>query len=333
MSQNFQKWYEREASDDGIIISSRVRLARNLKKHRFPARLEKEEAEAVVNELSDAFSLGPVFTVTRVADGTNADSLHKLVTHHLISPEFAAKKGERGYAVSPDEAVCVMINEEDHVRLQSICAGDDLEAAYSAADKADNFIEETVEYAFDADFGYLTACPTNAGTGMRASYMLHLPGITQTGGIAGISQAAGKFGMAVRGLHGEGSEPMGAVFQLSNQTTMGQSEADIIAATKSLTREIMERENAVKDKLLREMSALIDDKVFRSYGILANCRVLRLPEAMGLLSNVRMGYVWGRLTLPRPQKPVYQIMIEVQDVSDDVLRADYVREMFGVRNV
>ncbi|MDR0958124.1 MAG: protein arginine kinase [Clostridiales bacterium] len=337
-----EKWYEKKTSDSGVIISTRIRLARNIKNRPFPGRLNEKGALSILNQLKDAIAPEEALIFEEMTDKSK-DYLHEMVERHLISPEFALKTGMRGIAALEDESVCIMLNEEDHVRIQAVCSGDDIEQAYVAASQADDLIENSVDYAFDAKFGYLTSCPTNAGTGMRASFMLHLPALAQTGGIAQIIQAAGKFGMALRGMHGEGSDPLGCIFQLSNQATLGKSENVIIAATKSLAHEITEQEMNLKEKIMRDASIVITDKVYRSYGILANCRTIKLNEAMALLSNVRMGYIWNILDLPHPKANLYFIMMEIQHGSiikragrhveekeEDCLRADFVREMFNV---
>ena len=226
------KWYENDKCSDGIIISSRVRLARNLKKYNFHNKLSNADAERMINEVKDSITgsrtvFGEQFKYIAI-NSLNENEKFALVEKHVISPELMKSSKPCGVLVKDDETISIMLNEEDHIRIQAISAGDDLDTAFDLADKIDNLIEESVEYAFSEKYGYLTSCPTNVGTGLRASYMMHLPELERTGQIKNVMQAISKFGITVRGIYGEGSDAMGSIYQVSNQVTLGQSEADII---------------------------------------------------------------------------------------------------------
>jgi len=341
------RWYEQAEADKGVIISSRIRLARNLKNHPFPGRMNETAASGVIEEIKDSVinertAAANIFVYEELS-GKPREYLQELLERHIISPEMAAKTTKRGLLLSGDESVSVMINEEDHARIQAIYAGDEIDTAYSTADKIDNLIEESANYAFDPEFGYLTACPTNTGTGMRASFMLHIPALEQTGNLQGFVQAVSKFGIAVRGIHGEGSESAGSIYQISNQTTLGKPENDIIATLKNVTKQIIEQEEMLRDKILTDLKTATEDRIYRAYGILKNSRILRLQEAMAMLSDVRVGYIWGILDpSAKPKMTIYNLMMEIQHGSIakrlgrqvdegecDVFRAEFVRGVFG----
>jgi len=339
------KWYEDPAVDNGVIISSRIRLARNLRKYPFPTRLTEEGAAKLNLELHDALIndrtvLANAFTYYDLTDAPES-LLNELLEKHAVSHELAKRKGPRGLLANERDNVFVMVNEEDHVRIQTIFPGENMEKAYDMADKIDNLIEESVEYAFDGSFGYLTSCPTNTGTGLRASYMLHAPALEVSGKLSSIAQAMAKFGMAVRGIHGEGSEAMGSIVQVSNQLTLGKSEADIIAGLKNVTNQVIEQELHLRQKWIADDKDGLLDRVYRAYGILTNCRRISTAEALRLLSDIRLGYVSGLFDKPKPPKTIYNLMMDVQPWSiqkltestrneavRDVHRAGYVNEMF-----
>ena len=337
------KWYDKPECDSGEIISSRVRLARNLVKHPFPARLNKAGIVNVMNLIKNSVSNDRVPEIFNYHDLTDAkgEYLLELLERHVISGEMTIKSGPRAFMLSADESASILLNEEDHVRIQTVNAGDNIDEAYNYADKIDDLIEESVEFAFDEEFGYLTSCPTNTGTGLRASYMLHIPAIEHTSNLRGIMQAVSKFGIAVRGIHGEGSEPSGSIYQISNQTTLGKPEKEVITALKRVTSQIIEQERQIRQTLFSERHAFALDKIYRAYGALTNSRILTINEAMALLSDVRLGYITGNLDKPRPKKTVYAIMMDVQrggimkragriidDNEMDILRADYIRGIF-----
>ena len=297
-----------------------------------------EVKASVINEsaaISDAFAH---IDLTNAAAAT----LNELLERHAISRELVQKKGPKGLLTDERDSVYILLNEEDHIRIQTIFPGENIEKAYEMADQIDNLIEESAEYAFDAGFGYLTSCPTNTGTGLRASYMLHVPALEMSGQLANIAQAIAKFGMAMRGIHGEGSEPMGSVVQISNQLTLGKSEQEIIGGLKNVSTQVIEQEIHFRNNWIRDNQSDFQDRIHRAYGILTNCRKISAAEALRLLSDVRMGYVTGGEEIPRPRKTIYEIMMDVQpwniqrlhntvagEAERDVLRASYLNRMFG----
>lgn len=312
------KWYEHPDVDASIIISARVRLARNLKQYPFPLRINDMDARKMMADVArsitgDRTPAGGMFSFK---DLTNSppDILLTLMERHVISRNLVMKEGIKGAVLNCDESVSVMLNEEDHVRIQSIFPGDNIDSAYHTADSVDSLIDESpdIEYAFDQEYGYLTSCPTNTGTAMRASLMLHLPALDYTGRLMRLLPALGKFGMTVRGMHGEGSESMGSIYQLSNQITLGKPESEIITSLRTAAGQLIEQENATRYKIISERKIDFEDRLYRAYGILKNCRKITVKEAMSLLSDLRLGYLTGIYALPRPQKTIYSIMMEIQ---------------------
>ncbi|MDR1913455.1 MAG: ATP--guanido phosphotransferase, partial [Clostridiales bacterium] len=265
----------------------------------------------------------------------------QLLERHVISPEFYHVNRPKALLLEKNEQVCVMVNEEDHIRIQTINAGDNIDGAWDTANKVDDLLEERVQYAFDKDYGYLTSCPTNIGTGLRASFMVHLPMLEKTGQLRNLLAAVSKFGMTLRGIYGEGTEPMGHIFQISNQVTLGKSETEIIDTLKRITGQVIENETFLREKALSEQGVELEDEFYRAYGVLAYSRKLTGKEAMELLSAVRLGYMTGVITLPRPELTMYQIMMNIQpgglqalagreldENGRDVFRASYLREIF-----
>ncbi len=339
------KWYADAGVNNSVIISSRVRIARNIKKYPFPARLGREAAEKMIGETVSAIKnertpLGDYFDFININENTDVEKRAKL-EKHIVSPEFLKNDNPKGLLLQRDEKVSIMINEEDHIRIQSINAGNGIDSAWDIANKIDDLIEEAVEYAFDKDLGYLTSCPTNTGTGLRASFMVHLPMLERTGQLRVILSAVSKFGMTLRGIYGEGTEPLGGIYQISNQITMGKSEQDIISSLKRVTEQIIEKESTTREKLFSEHKIDMEDRVYRSFGILQNCRKITAKEAMDLLSELRLGYLSHVANLPNINTSIYGIMMSIQpgnlishakcDLTEyerDIYRADFLRDMF-----
>jgi len=282
-------WYKNNNSD--IVVSTRIRLARNLDKTPFPSILKnkKEVTEKIKNAILNSNST--LATDFDFLDLDNAPQIQKqsLAEEHLISPVMCEGNG-KSVLINKDKTMSIMLMEEDHIRLQIIKSGLALDEAYSIASKVDDVIEENVTYAFDADFGYLTACPTNTGTGMRASVMMHLPALTITENIARVISSAGSLGIEVRGLYGEGTKAYGNLYQISNRITLGISEEKILERLKSVVNQITEMETKARKSLNQDALA---DKVFRSYGTLKYARILSSAEAKSLLSDVMLGQNMG----------------------------------------
>jgi protein arginine kinase len=290
-------WLSGDGSWPGIVLSSRVRLARNLAGFPFGNRASDEEKRAIVGDVTEAAAAAPSLSGGAYLDMAALSDLDRqlLYERHLISRDLAGEGGDRGVFVSPDETVSVLVNEEDHLRIQGVASGYELEAAWHAADRLDTELALGVSYAFSSEWGYLTACPTNVGTGMRASVLIHLPALVLTKQIGKVLQGIAQVGLAVRGLHGEGTDVMGNFFQVSNQMTLGRSELDILESLTRVTQQLIEHERAAAAVLLRDARVEIEDKVHRARGILSSCRVISADEVMSLASALRLGIQFGLL--------------------------------------
>lgn len=281
-----------------VVISTRIRLARNLKDYPFPCKLNSLGREKVIEKVRDSVkkSNSPVasdFSFIKMSELTSSQSV-SLVEKRLVSPEFISETDGRALLISKDECFSIMINEEDHIRLQVITKGLSLEQAYDTADKLDTLLDENLDFAFDEKLGYLTQCPTNLGTGMRASVMLHLPALEKSRAINRIAGNLSKLGLTIRGAHGEGTEPKGALYQLSNQVTLGISEKAAIENLKNITEQLIAQENQARERLCSSID--IQDAISRSLGILRSALVISHDEALKLLSNVRLGIVSKQIT-------------------------------------
>jgi len=336
------RWYEEKLCDNGIIISSRIRLARNLKNYPFPNRINETQAEEVIEKVKGAIinERTPLSEEFEFVDMTNTRPVKKrqLMERHAISPLLLSKQGKCGVLLKNDETVSIMLNEEDHIRIQTVFSGENIDEAWHLADKIDDLIEESVEYAHSEKYGYITACPTNMGTGLRASFMMHLPFLERTGNIKNIYSAVSKFGVTLRGIYGEGSEALGSIYQLSNQITLGQSEEEIIKNLKNVAAFVKEQETKIRERCLEKDRIDIEDRIYRSAGILASARKISGAEAMKHLSNIREGYILGFKDIPMLKETIYNIMINIQpgnvqltgDIDADAnkrdeMRAEYLR--------
>ncbi len=295
IDNTLSSWMNEEGPESDIVLSSRVRLARNLQNHTFSTLLKSEEANSIIEQVEN--QLKPLqeqqeFVMLKMAE---MQSLEKrmLVEKHLISPHLAEQSPYGACLLSQDEKVSIMFNEEDHIRIQCMLSGLQLSEALEKANKFDDIIEEKVDYAFDEKRGYLTCCPTNVGTGLRASVMMHLPGLIITQQMSRIIPAINQLGLVVRGIYGEGSEALGNIFQISNQTTLGKSENDIVHDLTIVVQQIIEQERLAREALVNTMNIQLEDRVFRSLGILAHSRIIESKEAAKCLSDVRLGIDLG----------------------------------------
>lgn len=327
-------------NDKDIVVSTRVRLARNLKDYPFTFKLSKEKMEYVNNTVRDAILKSNSYIkdefqyvdMSKLKD-TKAVSL---VERHLVSPEFISKPIGRGLLLKKDNSVSIMINEEDHIRLQVLKDGSSLNEAYDVADKIDTFLDEQLNFAFDERLGYLTACPTNLGTGMRASLMLHLPVLQENGLMNRIASNLSKLGITIRGTFGEGTKAKGSLYQLSNQVTLGLSERAAISNLKDISNQIIAQERKARENIKGDMKVL--DSIGRSLGILKCARLINSDEIMNLLSNVRLGISMGVISdvsldavnrligEVQPATIVKDIDGVVSDQKRDEMRANLVRE-------
>jgi protein arginine kinase len=331
---------KRKGPHDRIVMSSRVRLARNLKESAFPGWAKKPERIKVLDLIRPAVEgLGDMKdSFSETMDSLTTLDKQILVERHLISREHAAKSAGSGLVLNREETLCVMINEEDHLRMQALRPGLQLKQAWTAIDQADSQLEKKLEFAFSPEWGYLTACPTNIGTGIRVSAMLHLPGLVLAEQINPIIQSVNKLGLAVRGLYGEGTEALGNVFQVSNQMTLGESEAAIVERLEKVLAQIIEHEENARANLLEKKPKMVYNHIGRAYGILANAHSISSKETMNLLSLMRLGVDVGLFPgvdralvdelfiLTQPAHLQKQHSEKLSAEERDLLRADMVRE-------
>jgi protein arginine kinase len=295
LTQHSGEWLRANGPESDIVISSRIRLARNLSSFPFTNRSsahQKAEIEQYLKGRLDRLDFTPRLDYISLP-GLSALDRQLLVERQLISRELANSEGPRGVAVAPNEIISVMVNEEDHIRLQVIRSGFALDEAWQDADRLDDRLEERVPYAFNEDLGYLTACPTNVGTGLRASVMLHLPALVLTKQIEKVFRALQKINLAVRGLYGEGSRASGDFYQISNQVTLGKSESTIIQDIRGVIPDIIKYERDSRQALTRDNQGLLRDKVSRAKGTLKHATIMTSEETMDHLSNVRLGINLG----------------------------------------
>ncbi|MWC28347.1 protein arginine kinase [Paenibacillus sp. MMS18-CY102] len=297
--QPLSDWMKGQGPESDIVISSRIRIARNLRTHPFPMLASNQQSLEVMNQLTEVADNGKLseqgsFETYKLAELSELER-RVLVEKHLISPNLANESRNGAVILSDEESVSIMINEEDHLRIQCLYPGFQIREAWALASRIDDIYEEEADYAFDERRGFLTSCPTNVGTGIRASVMMHLPALVLTQQINRILSAVTQVGLAVRGMYGEGSESLGNLFQISNQITLGQSEAEIIDNLYSVAQQIIEHEKAARQRLMTESSIRIEDRVLRSYGVLSQARIMDSKEAAQRISDIRLGIDLGMI--------------------------------------
>jgi len=331
---------QQHGPNDRIVMSSRVRLARNLREASFPGWAKKPERVKILETILPAVSALPEMADSFAEAMDNLTALDKqiLVERHLISREHAAKNVGSGIVLNREESFCVMINEEDHLRMQALRPGFQIREAWNAIDRLDSTLEKKLNFAFDNELGYLTACPTNLGTGIRVSAMLHLPGLVLAEQINPIIQSVNKLGLAVRGLYGEGTEALGNIFQVSNQMTLGESENTIVERLEKVLSQIIEHEENARQTLLEKKPKTVFNHVGRAYGVLANAHSISSKETMNLLSLLRLGIDLGSFPgteralvdelflTAQPAHLQKQISDKLSAEERDLIRADMVRE-------
>lgn len=296
--QPVSKWTEAGGELAEVVLSSRIRLARNLVDLPFPQKMSEAQAEELIRRVEagvrevNLMGLATPVEPYRLAD-TPALERQVLVEKHLMSPQQAQNARGKAVAISGDESISIMVNEEDHLRIQVLAPGLQLREAWRTASTVDDALEQKLDYAFDAQRGYLTACPTNVGTGLRASVMMHLPGLVLTQQAGRLFHSLSQIGLVVRGLYGEGTEAAGHIFQISNQTSLGKAEEEIIEQLDAVAHKVIEAEKQARNHLHSEMRMQIEDRVGRSYGLLSSARIITSEEAMKLLSDVRLGIDMG----------------------------------------
>lgn len=333
------KWYIEKGDQGDIVLSTRIRLARNIDDYPFPAKLDvagRNKVNSLIKSVlfendSKDFSYIEMKNLSRI-------QAVSLAERHLISPEFASKNDGSALVLSADESVSIMLCEEDHIRLQVMKAGLALEEAFDIADKLDNMLGAKINYAFDERIGYLTQCPTNLGTAMRASVMLHLPALTRCGQMTKLANTVSKLGLTIRGAYGEGSQPKGDIYQISNQITLGITEETAIANLKSIVLQLVAQERAAAAEIIKNPAE--EDKMFRALGILKNARLLSTDEFMELISLVRLGTARGMFDISIEK--INELIVSMQPATvsaanadattpaaRDAVRAQNVREALG----
>lgn len=296
---------------DNIVITSRIRLARNLKNYRFPVKMNHEEEEEVIQEVNNAIKrINLNYNLKYMRDLSDIQK-SALIENHLISPALAEKKDGGAFLLSPDKKVSIMLNEEDHIRIQTINKGMSLKECWDLGNKVDDVIEETVDYAFDKELGYVTACPTNIGTGMRASVMIHLPALSITNQIEKLLYGVSQLGVAVRGVYGEGTKSLGHLYQISNQGTLGASEETLIEKITQIVKQIVEKEERTREHLKKNNYDDLEDEFYRAYGLLTNARKLTTEEAMKFISLLKLGNDMEMIDVAE-NKDLYELMTKIQ---------------------
>lgn len=300
---------------DAVIISSRIRFARNLKDYPFPNRMNMAQREEIAEKVKSIMCgkefCGHKFMAVKMEDVNEFDRI-AMVERHLISPEFADGGKSKLLITTENEEISIMVGEEDHLRIQVILSGFEIEKAYEIADLIDSELDKNLHFAFDKRLGFLTQCPTNLGTGMRASVMMHLPALKESRTISRIASNLSKLGLVIRGAYGEDTESRGAMYQISNQVTLGISESAAIENLRSITEQLENSELKTRESMMQNVG--YQDKIGRSYGILITARIISHKEAVELLSNLRMGVCEGLIDSVSLET-VDSLMIKIQPAS------------------
>lgn len=288
-------WYLQSGKESDVVVSSRIRLARNIIEYPFETRCSKKENEEIVDKIKEVLpSIGYGLKILKLKDMDDITKM-SLVEKRLVSPDFVMNKNDIGaIAINEEENICIMINEEDHLRLQVFAPGFEIEELLKLMVEIDTKFGKALNYAYNDKYGYLTACPTNVGTGMRVSVMVHLPALTITKNINKVFYTINNFGVNIVGAYGENSKELGDVFQISNKRTLGVTEQEIIENIKVVTEKLIEQERKAR-KFLAKDTFDLEDTIYRSYGLLSSCRKISLEEAQKLISNVKMGTDLGIL--------------------------------------
>ncbi len=342
------KWFEtvNNTGDSTIVVSTRIRLARNLLDFPFPNVMNEEQKKQVVDKVDKAlngakFAKKTNFTKINMED-LNDIQANAMAERRIISPEFAKNRNGRALFLSQDESIAILVNEEDHIRIQVLAAGSDLPVCLKIATEIDTYLDSKLNFAFDETLGYLTQCPTNLGTGLRASVMLHLPMMESSKMIDRLNNTISKLGMTIRGSMGEGSSAQGSLYQISNQVTLGISEQNAIDNLMSIVNQVIKQEEALRKNSYESDSILTNDKIFRAYGILSQARLISTDELLKLLSLIRLGVSVGVLNIDVSilntlifESGAYQLSENYGEVPSsskrDELRAELVREKITIK--
>lgn len=341
LTQTTGEWLRADGPMSDVVISSRVRLARNLAERSFLITASLSERTEIYRHLVDEITTSSIGKDAIVIDVDQTDSVdcECLVERHLISRQHISGEGSRGVTISPGETQAIMINEEDHLRMQGLSSGLQLDKIWEKINHVDDVLAKRLAFAFDRQLGFLTACPTNVGTGIRVSVMLHLPALKYTKDIERVARAARDMRLAVRGLYGEGTEAIGDLYQISNQTTLGKTEEEIIKVfNETIVPKIVEYEHTARAALMKDRPSYVDDKIWRAYGILSHARQISSAETHTLLSPIRMGIHMGRFdrfdihtlnelflhTQPAHLQKIHQRSMDEEERG--YVRADYLRQ-------
>lgn len=337
---NASEWLKGTGSNSDIVISSRIRLARNIPDVPFPHRANKEQEKEIIEKAKFAISNASQLKGSMLFMLLELDNLDKqfLVERHLMSHEHATRSNGKGLCLTKNEVISIMINEEDHFRIQVMKSGFDLDDVWQIINKLDDDLSKKIPFAFSRELGYLTACPTNTGTGMRSSIMLHLPALAMTRQINRVLDAIAKLSFTTRGLYGEGTQATGNFFQISNQVSLGQKEEEIIDNLKGVIRQVIGQEETARQNLASKHKHMLEDKVWRSSGTLMNAHIITSQETVELLSMLRLGQDLGIIKdLERSlinelfilTQPAHLQKIEKKKLNPqerDIKRADLIRE-------
>lgn len=340
MKSSMENWINSKNKDNGIVLSSRIRLARNISKVPFPDKLSNEQGRKIVENISSRFlndeNINDKYKCICLWKNDKNSNIEYL-ERHLISKKLVENKNKSAFIINENETVSIMLNEEDHIRLQAISNGFDLMNSYAELGKIDDILERKIDYAFDEKIGYLTACPTNLGTGMRASVMVHLPALSMNNEMGRVLNALTQIGITIRGTFGEGSKALGDMYQISNQITLGISEIDIISNLNAVVNQILNQEQLSREQVMKKYKYELEDKIYRSLGILENAVILDKDECLRLISSVRMGVEMGIIdnisirnldallinTQTASLKKIYNK--NLSNKEEDIIRADYVK--------
>ncbi|MSS62568.1 protein arginine kinase [Velocimicrobium porci] len=341
-----EKWFEEKGNFSDVVISSRVRLARNLREYPFSTRMSAEGAASLVNEvmgqLSGLTDSDGVFYFCNLSKLSKAERI-AMMERHVLSPQIVNKKQETGLIVSKNESLSIMVNEEDHLRIQGMAGGMHIEKAFQLANEIDDIASSKMEFAFDEKYGYLTTCPTNVGTGLRASYMVFLPALSAAGKLKLLSEELNKYGITLRGMYGEGSEGTVNIYQISNQKTLGNKEQEIIDNLNNIVLQVIRQERKRREYVLMNNYDIIEDQIYRSYGVLKYARQINTKDAMTLLSQIKFGFDTGILKSQNKEDNIFRLMMEIQpynllqregkmlgNIQRDKIRAEYIRTMLPI---
>lgn len=345
MNDALSPWMRDAGPEDDIVLSTRIRLARNFQEETFPITAHENDLNRIASYMKEHYDEKSLEDYDKLSyiDVDKLTDIEKrvLVEKHLISP-YLVKARHPGVLLSENEQLSIMVNEEDHIRIQLYFPGFQIERALKDAFLFDDWLEEEVDFAFDEQWGYLTSCPTNVGTGMRASVMVHLPALVITKRINKMIPAINQFGFVVRGIYGEGSEALGNMFQVSNQITLGKSEEDIVEDLENVMIRLVEQEREARKYLMRRSGTQVENQIFRSYGILKYGRIIESQEAAGRISNIRLGIDLGiiegvsqhvlneLMVLTQPGFLQYYAKDTLSPSERDILRATLIRERLTI---